>query len=158
MKNANIKRFGFTLIELLVVILIIGILAAGALPQYKKAVEKARMTEAIMAVEKIAQAQDLYYMSNNTYTRDINDLDIGYDNLEDYNYYGIPAKKAKHFILAASNHSGDEQKRIAMVQRIPVLTKYALSINLDHTRRCYKYDDISDYEEKLCQAWRDGQN
>jgi prepilin-type N-terminal cleavage/methylation domain-containing protein len=73
MKN---KRDGFTLIELLVVVLIIGILAAIALPQYKKAVAKSRMTEALKNVRTFAEAQERHYLTTTIYTGDINALDI----------------------------------------------------------------------------------
>ena len=68
---------GFTLIELLVVVLIIGILAAVALPQYTKAVEKSRATQAITLVKVAADAQKIYYMANGKYTDKFEDLDIG---------------------------------------------------------------------------------
>lgn len=77
MKNAKTGRLGgFTLIELLVVVLIIGILAAIALPKYEAAVAKSRATEALLNLQSLYKAQQLYYMANNTYTEKISELDF----------------------------------------------------------------------------------
>ena len=67
---------GFTLIELLVVVLIIGILAAVALPQYQVAVAKSRFTQQMLLVDSFTKAMELYYLANGSFSCDFRDLDI----------------------------------------------------------------------------------
>ena len=72
MKNKQ----AFTLIELLVVVLIIGILAAVALPQYQKAVEKARAATIFPLLKAVGEAQENYYLANGTYATSFDDLTV----------------------------------------------------------------------------------
>ena len=67
---------GFTLIELLVVVLIIGILAAIALPQYTTAVEKSRSAEAISLMGTIRYAAERYRLQTNKWPENFSVLDI----------------------------------------------------------------------------------
>ena len=79
MKNTRINLLdGFTLIELLVVVLIIGILTAIALPQYRVAVAKSRLSQAFVLAKSIKDAEEAYYLANGSYTEDLENLSVSF--------------------------------------------------------------------------------
>ena len=75
MKKSNTRQ-GFTLIEVLVVILIIGVLAAIALPQYQKAVLKSRFTALMPIGKSLADSNEAYYLEHGSYAANPQDLPV----------------------------------------------------------------------------------
>ena len=78
----NAKQ-GFTLIEMLIVLIIIAVLAAVAVPQYKHAVLKSRFSTVMPIAKAVADAQEVYYLGRNYYAnnseKDVLDVATGTD-------------------------------------------------------------------------------
>ena len=74
--TASRKRAGFTLIELLIVVLIIGILAAIAIPKFQNSKGKAYASTLKADLRNLATAQEAYYYENSEYSPSVSDLQL----------------------------------------------------------------------------------
>lgn len=101
----NVKA-GFTLIELLVVVLIIGILAAIALPQYQLAVGKAQASQAIAMTTAMHDALERHYLSHGSYPDVANGAQSNPQILDEYLDIQTPAKKGLTLVYYRNTYVG----------------------------------------------------
>lgn len=117
-------RKGFTLLEVLIVVIIIGILASIAMPQYLKTLEKARASEAMTNIGSIRVALDRYYYENDFDLSGATLLTLDIDNPNDmtvklYSYAisGISGAGAERaYTITATRTAGGDTYNVWWVQ------------------------------------------
>ena len=132
---------GFTLLELLVVVLIIGILAAIALPQYRLVVDKSRSAALLPLIKAIDSSQKVYFLTNNQYSMDFNELDseIGGKECGGSENTCRQFKNAKCWLY-------EDQSFSCIDTNGPRLEKYYDASYID----CWYYGD--DRKKRICQS------
>ena len=141
---------GFTLIELLVAVLIIGILAGIAFPQYMLSIEKTRATEGHALAKHAAEASDRYFLVYGAYPNDMELLDItipgdasSYNNATD----GFNRVKTKNFDVGVTTN----YKFKGLANMYPVGQRYYIAIKYDGSIICETYTANADKYNKVCQ-------
>ena len=84
-------RKGFTLVELAVVVVIIGVLAAFAVPRFLASVERSKAAESFNYLASIQSAQERYHARQGTYADAVTELDIKMTNLKYFTVGDIEA-------------------------------------------------------------------
>ena len=144
----------FTLIELLVVVLIIGILAAVALPQYTLAVEKSRIAEANVILKSLTDACERYYLEygpDDTCHWEGLDISLGLPEANDGldrqgKYFSYSLEEGTVAIAAARTEDWDNDATIDYSLRYEFVSA---GHPYPHIRKC---SGSTDFGKKICKS------
>ncbi|BAZ52133.1 general secretion pathway protein H [Nostoc sp. NIES-4103] len=95
----NKEDEGFTLIELLVVVIIIGVLAAIALPSLLGQVNKAKQAEAKNNIGTINRAQQAYFLEYQGFAKDMSTLQVGVKSQTENYFYSVVTENSTGYGL-----------------------------------------------------------
>ena len=151
------NKSAFTLIELLVVVLIIGILAAIALPQYQVAVDKSRYSTMMPYVRALYDAQELHRLETGSYSTNFDELVIQYPEgtpLDSSNRPILGSMRLETNGLYATGHYIDSNKNVIASYGIyfPTITYKFGSIPAAGKRTCMSYGSYLTRGDKICKS------
>lgn len=105
---------GFTLVELMIVVLIVALLAAVAVPNYRSYVLRSHRTVAINAILDLGSREARYYTTNNAYTSSLTQLGYATDPMylpgSGNAYYSLSATVGASSFLLSAAPVGNQQK------------------------------------------------
>lgn len=148
-------RRGFTLVELLVVVLIIGILTAVAVPQYKKAIMKSKFAGMLVSLNAIYKGQILYHLENGTYATSLQQLSITVDGSV-YAYSENYNANADCIAKGGTTKTGIYISCTLYVPKRRELSNNIVTVQIDVAngkKRCYSKKASNYRGNFLCESW-----